>query len=199
MLVVALTGGIGSGKTTASRLFEQLTTPVIDADVIARLLVEPGMPALDEIKQQFGSSVEADDGTLNRARLREIIFNDSEKKQRLESILHPPVRQEMKRRISLLSAPYCIIAIPLLVEGGQLEIADRILVIDTPEALQLQRAMQRDHQSEAEIRAIISSQASRNARLAVADDIIHNDGSLEHLQQQVTALHQKYLSIANPP
>ena len=196
MLVVALTGGIGSGKTTACHLFKTLGTPIIDADIIARSLVERGEPALDEIMQQFGKLVLTSEGALDRAKLRQLIFNDAEKKSLLESILHPRIRQEMVRRISELTTPYCIIAIPLLVESGQMEIADRILVIDAPESEQLKRVIQRDEQTKAQVEAIISSQASRAARQAVADDIIHNDGDLIRLQTQVEVLHQKYLSIA---
>ncbi len=195
MLVVALTGGIGSGKTTACQLFKKLGTPIIDADEIARLLVQPGQPALNEIVKQFGQSILTAEGTLNRAKLRQIIFSDVDNKTWLESILHPRIRQEMARRINELNAPYCIVAIPLLVETNQMEIADRILVIDAPETEQLKRVTLRDNQSQAEIAEIISSQATPTARLAVADDIIHNDGDLERLQQQVESHHQKYLSL----
>jgi len=196
MLVVALTGGIGSGKTTASQLFEKLGTPVIDADEIARLVVQPGQPALTEVIKQFGPSVLTAEGTLDRATLRQVIFNDAEKKRLLEAILHPRIREEMSRRLSKLSAPYCIVVIPLLVESNQMEIANRILVIDTPEALQLSRVTQRDHQTASEVSAIITAQATRDARLAVADDIILNDGDLKKLQQQVEFHHQKYRSLS---
>ncbi len=196
MLVVALTGGIGSGKTTACRLFETLGTPIIDADLIARSLVEPGEPALDEITQQFGSSVLTTKGTLDRKRVRQLIFSDREKRHLLESILHPRIRREMVRRIAELTTPYCIVAIPLLVESGQIEIADRVLVIDTTESEQLQRVIERDEQAKEAVAAIISSQASRAARLALADDIIDNSGDIGHLQAQVESYHQKYLSIA---
>ncbi len=196
MLVVALTGGIGSGKTTACRLFETLGTPIIDADLIARSLVEPGEPALDEITQQFGSAVLTTKGTLDRKRVRQLIFSDREKRHLLESILHPRIRREMVRRIAELTTPYCIVAIPLLVESGQMVIADRVLVIDTTESEQLQRVVERDEQTEEAVAAIISSQASRAARLALADDIIDNSGDIGHLQAQVESYHQKYLSIA---
>ncbi len=196
MLVVALTGGIGSGKTTACRLFETLGTPIIDADLIARSLVEPGEPALDEITQQFGGAVLTTKGTLDRKRVRQLIFSDREKRHLLESILHPRIRREMVRRIAELTTPYCIVAIPLLVESGQMEIVDRVLVIDTTESEQLQRVVERDEQTEEAVAAIISSQASRAARLALADDIIDNSGDIGHLQAQVESYHQKYLSIA---
>lgn len=195
MLVVALTGGIGSGKSTACRYFEQLGVPVIDADLIARKLVQPGEAALDEIAQQLGSSLLTSEGELDRAQLRQIVFSDPDKKKLLESILHPRVRSEMKRRIETLTAPYCIVAIPLLVETGQLEIADRILVIDSDEAEQIKRATKRDNQPEEAVRLIISAQADRPERLAVADDIILNDGDLQNLRQQVQKLHDQYLLI----
>ena len=197
MLVVALTGGIGSGKTTVSQLFESLGTPIIDTDIIARQLVTPGKPALIEISTQFGQEVLSTDGTLNRAILRQVIFQDIEKKRLLESILHPLIRQEMTRQIAALSTTYCIVVIPLLVESKQMEIADRILVIDTPESTQLARVSTRDNQTEKEVTAVISAQASRDARLSIADDVIHNDGSLDKLKQQVESLHQKYLSASN--
>jgi len=197
MLVVALTGGIGSGKTTVSQLFESLGTPIIDTDIIARQLVTPGKPALIEISTQFGQEVLSTDGTLNRAILRQVIFQDIEKKRLLESILHPLIRQEMTRQIAALSTTYCIVVIPLLVESKQMEIADRILVIDTPESTQLARVSARDNQTEKEVTAVISAQASRDARLSIADDVIHNDGSLDKLKQQVESLHQKYLSASN--
>lgn len=195
MLVVALTGGIGSGKSTACELFKALGTPVIDADVIAHQLVQPEQPALNEITQHFGKALLTADGQLDRAKLRQMIFSDQAKKAQLEAILHPRIRQEMNRQIAALSSSYCIVAIPLLVETGQTGFADRILVIDLPETEQRKRACQRDQQSEREIEAIISTQASRGERLAIADDIIHNDGDLEELNQQVSALHQQYHSV----
>ncbi len=193
MLVVALTGGIGSGKTTVSQLFEAFGIPVVDTDIIARQLVAPGEVALKAIINQFGSAILSADRSLNRTKLRQIIFQNAEKKAQLESILHPLIRQEVARQISALIAPYCIVAIPLLIENNQQGIANRTLVVDTPESAQLARVTLRDNQTENEVSAIISAQASRDERLAAADEVIHNDGSLAELKQQVAVLHQKYL------
>jgi dephospho-CoA kinase len=197
MLVVALTGGIGSGKTTVSQLFEALGAPIVDTDIIARQLVAPGESTLSEIARQFGETILNPDGTLNRAQLRQTIFQNPDKKRLLESILHPLIRKEMIRQIAALTSPYCIVVIPLLIESGQMEFADRILVVDATEAAQLARVSQRDNQTENEIAAIVASQASRDARLAVANDVIHNNSTLDELKQQVATLHQKYLTIAN--
>ena len=197
MLVVALTGGIGSGKTTVSQLFEALGAPIVDTDIIARQLVAPGESTLNEIARQFGETILNPDGTLNRAQLRQTIFQNPDKKRLLESILHPLIRAEMMHQIAALTSPYCIVVIPLLVESGQMEFADRILVVDTTEAAQLARVSQRDNQTENEIAAIVASQASRDARLAVANDVIHNNSTLDELKQQVATLHQKYLTISN--
>jgi len=197
MLVVALTGGIGSGKTTVSQLFEALGIPVVDTDIIARQLVAPGESTLSEITRQFGETILNPDDTLNRAQLRQTIFQNPDKKRLLESILHPLIRKEMMHQISALTTPYCIVVIPLLVESGQMEFADRILVVDATEAAQLARVSQRDNQTENEIAAIVASQASRDARLAIANDVIHNNSTLDELKQQVVTLHQKYLAITN--
>lgn len=193
MLVVALTGGIGSGKSTACRLFAQLGVPIVDTDLIAREAVRPGQPALDEIVALFGRSVLNPRGELDRTRMRQLIFNDDTKKQQLESILHPRIRAETKRQIAALDTAYCVVAIPLLIETEQLEIAERILVIDCPESEQIRRVTERDGQTENEVRSIITAQATRAERLAVAHDVIQNDGDLQHLRQQVQKLHKKYL------
>ncbi len=194
MLVVALTGGIGSGKTTVSQLFEAFGIPVIDTDIISRQLVAPGEVTLEAIINQFGPSVLSADRSLNRTKLRQIIFQNTEKKAQLESILHPLIRKEVARQISKLTAPYCIVVIPLLIESNQEKIADRILVVDTSEFAQLARVTLRDNQTENEVAAIISAQVSPNKRLAAADEVIHNNGSLKELKQQVAILHQKYLT-----
>ena len=176
MLVVGLTGGIGSGKSTAAAYFQQLGVPVIDADQIAHDLVTPGQPALTQIADQFGQHILTEDGQLDRAKLRECVFADPQQRHRLESLLHPLIREEIRRRIARLQTPYVIVAIPLLVETQQFDLVDRVLVIDTEQQLQIERVRQRDHLDSEAIMAILQAQASREQRLARADDIIVNNG-----------------------
>ena len=205
MLIIGLTGGIGSGKSTVSHHFESLGVPVIDADVIARELVAPGQPALQEIVQQFGAELLLADGTLDRAQLRQRVFknhdkNNSERKK-LEAILHPKVRDNIRQQATALrdsSEPpaYCILSIPLLIESGWTDLMQRVLVIDTSPAQQQQRASQRDELSAAQINGVIRNQVGRETRLAAADDIIHNDADIPALLTQVETLHQHYLQLA---
>lgn len=200
MLKIGLTGGIGSGKTTVAHYFAALGVPVIDADQIARELVGPGQPALQAIVNAFGTTVLDNNGQLDRARLRARVFGAEAhpgQRQLLESILHPLIRAEMQRRAQAMTAPYGLLSIPLLVEGGQTDQVERILVVDAPEAMQYQRVRQRDNvSSDAEITAILRAQASRQQRLAVADDVIVNDADLEKLHQQILTLHEFYLGLA---
>jgi dephospho-CoA kinase len=196
MLVVGLTGGIGSGKSAVSRLFEDYGVPVIDADHVAREVVEPGSPALDEIVRQFGDDVLLHDGRLDRANLRHKIFNDQQARKKLETILHPRIRQRMRDRLQSIGAPYAIFVVPLLIETGQHQDVDRVLVVDCPEALQMERVKKRDSASASQITAIMASQVSREQRLAEADDIIENRGSLEELNASVSSLHQQYLELS---
>jgi dephospho-CoA kinase len=196
MLVVGLTGGIGSGKSAVSRLFEDYGVPVIDADHVAREVVEPGSPALDEIVRQFGDDVLLHDGRLDRANLRHKIFNDQQARKKLETILHPRIRQRMRDRLQSIGAPYAIFVVPLLIETGQHKDVDRVLVVDCPEALQMERVKKRDSASASQITAIMASQVSREQRLAEADDIIENRGSLEELNASVSSLHQQYLELS---
>ncbi len=196
MLKVGLTGGIGSGKSSASRLFAELGVPVIDADIIAREVVEPGTPALTEIETAFGSQVIGNDGRLDRVALRKMVFSKPEHREKLESILHPRIHAEIMRQINELSTPYCIVVIPLLAESKSDYQLDRILVIDLPEAMQRARAAIRDQRSEEEINHVIQAQASRTARQKMADDLVDNSGTLETLIEQIHALHKKYLALA---
>lgn len=196
MLIIALTGGIGSGKSTVAASFAQLNVPVIDADQLARELVVPGSPALAEIVRVFGTEMILKDGKLDRPRLRQLIFADRKQRLRLEAILHPGIYAEMRRRIQTLHGPYCVLVIPLLLETGETAIADRILVVDAPESLQRERTQTRDGLSDADLDAILNVQLSRAERLRAAADIIVNDGDLAQLKEQVAVLHRRYLDMA---
>lgn len=196
VLVVGLTGGIGSGKTAVSDQFARLGAPVIDTDQISRELVEPGQPALAEIVATFGPDCLDERGRLRRDRLRERVFADPDGRRRLEAILHPRVRAAMHGRIARLHAPYCVVVIPLLVETGMTEGMDRILVVDVPESEQIRRVMARDGASEQQARQILAAQARREKRLSHADDVLENTGDLEALNERVAALHERYLALA---
>ena len=196
MLTIGLTGGIGSGKSTVAELFKARGITVVDADVIARQLVEPGRPALQEIVARFGAAILNRDGTLNRAALREQVFSDPGLRTALESILHPLVWARIAEEIKQSHGPYCIAAIPLLAESRHRHSVDRVLVVDAPESAQVSRTQTRDGLTSEQVQAIIHSQCSREQRLKIADDVIHNDGSLAQLELQVQALHQRYLELS---
>ena len=195
-LLIGLTGGIASGKSTVAQRFMDLGVPVIDADVAAREVVAPGKPGLQQVIDRFGSRVVAENGELDRRALREIVFNDPEARRDLEAILHPLIRAEMDRSAAVAVGPYIVMAVPLLIEGGSRDRVDRILVVDVDEAVQLQRVMARDHCSAEQAEAILASQAPRSARLAAADDVLPNGGTVTELRQAVDALHQQYLRLA---
>lgn len=193
---IGLTGGIASGKSTVAELFASLGAVIIDTDVIARDVVEPGQPALDDIVAAFGAAVLQADGTLDRAALRQRVFgNESERKQ-LEAITHPRIRDAVLREAAVAGGPYQIIVVPLLVGSPLVDFVDRVLVVDCDEDTQIERLMARDADSEAQARRILAAQASRSERLAIADDIISNDGSLEETRRQVAALHEIYQLLA---
>ena len=196
MLIVGLTGGIGSGKTAVSDRFATLGVPVVDTDLISRQLVEPGRPLLQTIAREFGESYLDASGRLDRSALRRLIFSDPQARTRLESILHPAIRREAERQLRRLQADYAILVIPLLVENGADYPLDRILVVDTPESQQIERVMQRDDCSMAAARKILDSQASRAQRLRLADDVIVNDADLSALSASVDQLHARYLELA---
>jgi dephospho-CoA kinase len=192
-LVIGLTGGIGSGKSTVAGIFKQFGIPVIDADDIAHALVAPGQPAIEEIIEVFGpASVDAC-GALDRNYLRKLVFSDPEQRHRLEAILHPKIRHEIIALTRNVQAPYCIVVIPLLLETDQQDLVDRILVVDTKLDNQITRVAMRNGLPRHEINAIIAAQANRDRRLAAADEVINNDGSLDQLAIQVRAQHEKYL------
>lgn len=193
--ILGLTGGIGSGKSAAAEHFAALGVHMVDADHAARWVVEPGRPALAKIVDRFGDAVLLPDGQLNRAALRERIFTSEEERRWLEQLLHPLIGQEIAANLARAESPYAILVSPLLVESGQHRMTQRVLVVDTPEHLQLERTMRRDKVSEEQVRAILKAQAMREDRLKHADDVLLNDGDLAHLRQQVERLHQFYLGL----
>ena len=194
--VVGLTGGIGCGKTTVMQCFAELGISAVDADVVAREVVLPGTPCLNAIQQHFGSAILLPNGELNRAALRQRIFSHSADKAWLEQLLHPAIRALLLQQLAQLTSPYALMVAPLLLENALDNYVNRVLVIDLPETLQLQRAMARDNASEQQIQAIMAAQLSRQHRLARADDIINNDSTIAALQAQVERLHTFYLQQA---
>ena len=193
--ILGLTGGIGSGKSAAARHFAALGVHVVDADQAARWVVEPGRPALARIAEHFGRAILQADGSLDRAALRQRVFQDEQERRWLERLLHPLIRQEILDKLAQARSPYAILESPLLVETDQHLLVQRILVVDVPEALQLQRGMQRDQASREQIEAIIKAQASREERLRQADDVLVNDRDLDWLKQEVERLHAFYLTL----
>jgi dephospho-CoA kinase len=198
MYVVAITGGIGSGKSTIANQFAELGIEVVDADVIAREIVEPGTPALAAIADHFGPDVIDQSGQLNRRRLRERVFSDPDAKAWLNALLHPRIRNEMQRQCAAARSPYCLLVVPLLVENQLTNLANRVLVIDVDEATQIERTCRRDGVTAEQARAIIAAQASRAERLAAADDLIENrNGSEMAIKMRILALHETYLAFAS--
>lgn len=199
--VLGLTGGIASGKSSAAREFATLGVPVTDLDELAREVLSPGNPVLEAVFSRFGTALRQGDGSLDRRALRAIVFADPGARRALESLTHPAIQRLTDERIAHQRGPYQIVVIPLLVESGAQGRYQRILVVDCPEATQLARLRQRDGSSAAEAQAMLSAQSPRAARLAVADDVIHNDGDLASLAAQVKLLHAQYLQMAGnrPP
>ena len=196
MLRIGLTGGIGSGKSTAASCFEALGVPVTDADAIAHELMAAGSEAERQVIESFGSGILAADGHIDRDLLRKVVFSDPARRTRLEQIIHPLVYRRIRDMLESIDSPYCIVMIPLLVETGQSGLFDRILVVDVPEEAQVSRTMQRSGLDETGVRNIMANQVKRKTRLAHADDVIDNSGSQAQLQQQVERLHRMYLSIS---
>jgi len=193
---VALTGGIASGKTLVSDEFARLGVPIIDTDVIAHEIVEPGQAALLEIEGMFGPKIIADDGHLKRSELRALIFSDPDARRKLESILHPRIRKEAGKAITRVGFAYCILVIPLLAERGAYPNVDRILVVDVEPETQINRLMARDNSSREQAEQALASQADRQQRLRIADDILDNSGLPEQACSAVARLHLKYLQLA---
>ena len=194
--VVGLTGGIGSGKSAVADVFAELGATVVDADLLGREVVAPGSAALTRIAEHFGGSIIMADGSLHRQALRGIVFSDALEKDWLENLLHPLIAELMKSRISSWASPYCLLVSPLLLETGQQQLADRILVVDVSKATQLTRTLQRDRGDPNTINAIIASQIDRQQRLQKADDILDNEAGLDQLNVGIHQLHQKYLRLA---
>ena len=196
-LKIGLTGGIASGKSTVAELFAKFGIDIIDADRISRELVAPGSPLLARIRDQLGGRFIDAQGRLDRKRLREHVFTHPEARKTLELILHPAIRDEMEKRARQSNSPYVVLVIPLLVETGQKDLVDRILVVDVPEEVQIERVSKRDGITAEQAERILESQAKRQERLAAADDVIVNTGSREALQKAVEALHRQYLQLTN--
>jgi dephospho-CoA kinase len=194
--IVGLTGGIGCGKTTVTELFQALGIQAVDADIVARQVVMPGTPGFNAIKAHFGANIVQPTGEINRAQLRQRVFSNSADKAWLEQLLHPAIRQELLTQLAALTSPYALLVAPLLLENKLKQYVQRVLVIDLPEQLQLERAMARDAANAGQISAIMAAQMSRTERLTLADDIITNDSNVADLPPQVARLHQRYLRLA---
>lgn len=195
-LRIGLTGGIASGKSTVADIFAGLGVPVIDTDVVAREVVAPGMPALAQIRHEFGDRVFDEAGNFDRAAMRQIVFNDDDARLRLEAILHPVIQAETVRQARAARGPYQLVVVPLLVKSPLVKFVDRVLAVDCDEETQLKRLMARDGESEGNARRMLAAQSSRKERLAIADDVIRNDGGLPATLEQVRALHRRYLALA---
>lgn len=195
-LIIGLTGGIASGKTTVTDLFAEQDVPVIDADVIAHQLVQPGKPALEQIKERFGTDICYPDGTLNRDKLRQHVFSHPTSRQQLEEILHPQIIQTLWAEVAQVTAPYCLLSVPLLIETQLYTQVDRVLVVDCTLETQQKRLKARERLTDAQIAQIIATQAMREKRLAVATEVINNNSTKEALTEQVTTLHKHYLTLA---
>ena len=196
MFIVGLTGGIGSGKSTVSRFFRELGIHAVDADIAARAIMEPGMPALAAVAERFGANILRSDGSLDRARLRSIVFADPEQRRWLEQLTHPLIAEWIREQLLAAPPPYAILETPLLFESSQKRYVRRKVVVDVPEEVQLERTMRRDHNSEEQVRAIMAAQMPRHERLALADDVIDNTVSLEEVRKRVQELHELYVLLA---
>ena len=194
--VVGITGGIGSGKSAVTQHLEKLGIVVVDADLVARVVVEPGMPALAAIAEHFGEDILLSNGQLNRAALRRIVFDNSEERRWLEGVTHPAIREEIARQLQEAKSDYVVLSSPLLLESGQATFAQYVVVVDVPESVQLERTMRRDSNDEVLVQQIMAAQLPREERIARADEAIDNSGDLEQLYANVDALHQRLLTRA---
>lgn len=195
-MVIGLTGGIGSGKTTVAERFGRYNIDIIDADIVAREVVEPGTPGLEAIVEKLGTDILLTDGTLDRSKLRQAIFDDNSLKDWLNALLHPMIREQMKADIAQATSPYCLLVIPLMVENNLQTMAHRLLVVDVSEEMQIARTRQRDQVDASHVQKILAAQASRQERLDAADDVINNNGDSNELDDAVSELHQQYLAMS---
>ena len=193
-MIVGLTGGIGSGKTAVSDLFQDLGITIVDADLASRVVVEKGREELNKIAEHFGKDILNSSGELDRAKLREVIFKSEEEKLWLESLLHPAIASQIQKELDSSESPYTILVSPLLLETDQKNFCSTVLVVDVPVEIQIERTSKRDNVSGEQIKSIIASQIDRDSRLEQADEVILNDGSIEHLESKVQELHKKFLS-----
>tara|TARA_B100001750_G_C15295854_1_gene489730 strand:+ start:24 stop:617 length:594 start_codon:yes stop_codon:yes gene_type:complete len=196
MLIIGLTGGIGSGKSVASDKFKSLGIVVVDADVASRTVVEPGKPALKEIQDHFGSGIITAEGKLDRNKLREIIATDSKERKWLESVLHPKIGEQITKEISESTSVYTLFVAPLLLETNSQEMCSRVVVVDVPKDVQIQRTAKRDKVSSNQVEQMVAAQMKREKRLEKADDVLLNNGTIEDLEKQVEELHKKYIQMA---
>ena len=197
VLTIALTGGIGSGKTSIASIFKSLGVPIIDSDTISKEIILPGKLCFKDIVNEFGEEILTNKGTIDRYKLRDIIFNNDKARIKLENIIHPVVFKNIDTEISLINYPYCLVIIPLLIETKSTEKFDRILVIDALESLQFERIVKRDDISPILIKKIIKTQAKRKERLRYANDIIVNNDTIMNLNKSINTLHKKYLGLSN--
>ncbi len=196
MLIIGLTGGIGSGKSVASDKFKSLGITIVDADVASRTVVEPGKPALKEIEDHFGSGIITAEGKLDRNNLREIIATDPEERKWLESVLHPKIGEQITKEISESTSVYTLFVAPLLLETNSQEMCSRVVVVDVPKDVQIQRTAKRDKVSPNQVEQMVAAQMEREKRLEKADDVLLNSGTIEDLEKQVEELHKKYIKMA---
>ncbi|SEG70654.1 dephospho-CoA kinase [Marinobacterium lutimaris] len=196
-LKVGLTGGIGSGKSAAANMFAGLGVPVVDADLIAREVVEPGEPALELIAEHFGNDVIQSDGCLDRRALRERVFAEVSERKWLEQLLHPLINQRIRERLAASEAPYVMLVSPLLIESGQVDLVDRVIVVDVDKQTQIERTLTRDKVSAEQVEKILASQCSRVERTRRADHLLDNGGSLKHLREQVESLHRQLIDYVD--
>ena len=193
-MIIGLTGGIGSGKTAVSDIFQDLGITIVDADLASRVVVEKGREELNKISSHFGKDIINSNGELDRAQLRDIIFNSEEEKLWLESLLHPAIASQIQMELDSSNSLYTVLVSPLLLETDQRNFCKKVIVVDVPEEIQIQRTAKRDNVSKEQIKSIISSQIDRISRLEQADEVIVNDGSLQELESKVQQLHKKFIS-----